>query len=155
MRNRRMVFAACAVAGATAALLGLAPASYAGPGETPGGAPASGPPATVPAGQVVLAAAGADASVEVASTFITGTNNYNIPTLPDTPFAVPGDANCSDIAYVKANPGAGQAIAPPSAGVGLNLLKAQETNPAGQKGCLDIARSSNACLLYTSDAADE
>lgn len=99
-------------------------------------------PAVVPPGQVVIAAAGADATVKVMDPLLSGTNQFNIPTLPATPFAVPGDANCSDLAYVQSSPGAGQVIAPVSAGTGLDALKAQEANPAGQKGCIDIARSS-------------
>lgn len=139
---------ACVALGALAlsgALTGLA-----------GGAPAGaegGAPAVVPPGQVVLAAAGADATLEVDNAIVTGSNNYNIPTLPATPYAVPGDANCSDLAYVTSSPGAGQAIAPISAGQGLNLLKAQATNPVGQRGCIDIARSSSSPRGLAQDPA--
>lgn len=104
-------------------------------------APASAPD-VVPPGQVVIAAAGADATVQAMGAILTGQNQYNIPTVPGTPFSVPGDANCSDLQYVQSSPGAGQAIAPISAGTGLDALKAMETAPAGQKGCIDIARSS-------------
>ncbi len=96
------------------------------------------------AATVVLAAAGADVTAPVMNSIFNNpaAGQYNIPTLPDTPFSVPGDANCSTTAYVQATPGPGQAIAPISAGTGLNALKANETAPAGQTGCIDIARSS-------------
>lgn len=133
-RGRRSL----AVAGALVAVSGLS--AFGAPSAQ---AEEADPPATVPPGQVVLAAAGADATLEVSGAIVTGGNNYNIPTLPASPFAVPGDANCSDLAYVTASPGPGQVIAPISAGTGLNMLKAQATNPVGQRGCLDIARSSS------------
>lgn len=133
-RGRTMV----GVVAGCAAISGLA-----GFGAPAGAEEPASPPATVPVGQVVLTAAGADATLEVSGAIVTGTNNYNIPTLPQTPFAVPGDANCPDLEYVIATPGPNQVIAPISAGTGLNMLKAQSTNPVGQRGCLDIARSSS------------
>jgi PBP superfamily domain len=108
-----------------------------------GSAVADARPAPAPPGQVVIAAAGADATLVVSGAlFDPDEYQYNVPTLPATPYLVPGDANCSDVAYVTASPGPGQAIAPVSAGTGLNLLKVQKDNPVGQKGCIDIARSS-------------
>ena len=82
-----------------------------------------------------------------------GPSQYNIPTLPASPYHVPGDANCSDVDYVQGTAGPGQAVAPISAGAGLDLLKAQETAPAGQTGCLDIARSSSAPRGLAKDSA--
>ena len=103
--------------------------------------------AVLPNNQVAIATAGADASYQVMTGVLPDdATHFNIPSLPASPFHVEGDAKCPDTDYVSANPGTGQAVAPVSAGKGLDALKAMETaGPNGTpSGCIDIARSSAA-----------
>jgi ABC-type phosphate transport system substrate-binding protein len=100
--------------------------------------------AVVPPGQVVITAVGADATYQAMNGILDGTNQYNVPSIPEAPFFAEGDANCPDLQWVSGTPGAGQMLAPISAANGLNALKALQTGPANQKGCIDIGRASNA-----------
>jgi len=109
--------------------------------------------ATLPAGQVAIAAGGSDTIQNFMGTYLgaydgatvngSTIHTYNIPAFPAPGYAVAGDANCSDTTWVQSAPTAGQQIAPSGSGAGKAYQITQESAAAGQKGCIDISRSSS------------
>jgi len=125
--------------------------------------------ATLPAGQVAVAAAGSDtteklmtdvmADLDSRSLSINGTaqtvRTYNIPAFTNG-YAVQGDADCTDVTWNKdplapgANTAATKGVEPFGSGAGRNYLAAENGgtgpgSPAGTDfGCVDVARSSGA-----------
>lgn len=106
--------------------------------------------AVVPPGQVVVSAAGSDTTEKVMNAILNGVNQYNIPAVPGVTsgsanFLVPGDAACiQDVTWVAANPSPPAIqLAPNGSGSGRTYLGNEQAAAAGQKGCVDIARSSS------------
>jgi len=112
---------------------------------------------------VRVAAGGSDTTQDVMGDFLAGQNGTtvtynghsydvstsNIPAFPASGVSVPGDADCPTQTWTKdplspaANTTPTLGIAPFGSGAGRDYLNfEQQTAPAGQKGCIDIARSS-------------
>jgi len=121
-------------------------------------------PAAHAATPVVIAAAGSDTTQDVMGDFLLtqdgqtvtyNGNSYtvatkNIPAFPASGYSVPSDANCPTTSWVKdplapvANTTPTLGNAPFGSGAGRDYLNyEQQSAPAGQKGCIDIARSSS------------
>ena len=143
---QRTLCVAGAAAAATTTLALAAPAAHAVP---------------VP---VVVAAGGSDTTQDVMGDILAGANGTtvtyngnqytvtarNIPAYPLSAVSVPGDANCPTTSWTKdplapsgsTTPTKG--ISPFGSGAGRDYLNFEEnTAPAGEKGCIDIARSSS------------
>ena len=138
---RRAVAVASALG--VAASLGLASAT-----------PASA--ATVPPNTIVIAAGGSDTTEKVMGDILTqdvpsNERWYNVPSFPTSAFNVPADTqlnDCPETNWVPSAPNGSatpqEILAPSGSGAGRTQLNASAGNAtAGQKGCLDIARSSS------------
>ena len=138
---RRAVAVASALG--VAASLGLASAT-----------PASA--ATVPPNTIVIAAGGSDTTEKLMGDILTqgvpsNERWYNVPSFPTSAFNVPADTqlnDCPETNWVPSAPNGSatpqEILAPSGSGAGRTQLNASAGNAtAGQKGCLDIARSSS------------
>lgn len=151
MKKSLLMKAACVASSVAASmtLLAIAPAAH----------------ATLPAGQVAISAGGSDTIQNFMGTYLgayDGTTvngatirTYNVPAFPSPGFAVQGDTNCSDTTWVQSGAVAGQQNAPSGSGAGKTYQITQESAAAGQKGCIDISRSSSGPGSVTTNPTQE
>lgn len=116
--------------------------------------------AVLPTTEVAVAAGGSDTIQNFMGTYLDNFNGsttvlpgktirtYNVPAFPTPTYSVPGDVNCiQDVTWNQTAVAAdGPAIqkAPSGSGAGKTYLAGENAAAVGQKGCIDISRSSSA-----------
>jgi len=74
-------------------------------------------------------------------------HTFNIPAFPSPSYVVPGDDNCvQSVSWVQSGGTdlTGTQNAPSGSGAGKTYIAGEEAKVTGQKGCIDIGRSSSA-----------